>query len=82
MQVETDAHLQERSHPGSPRYGQYYTPEEVVDIFAPSRESIDAVHDWLSSSGVSSERISQSANKQWIQFDADAGKVERLLKTE
>lgn len=70
------------SHHRSPNYGKYYTAEEVHDLFAPSEDSVAAVRNWLESAGISSDRISQSYNKQWIQFDADAEEVERLLHTE
>ncbi len=43
--------LNEVSTPGSPRYGQYYTPEEVHDIFAPSEEAVAVVSNWLHTSG-------------------------------
>lgn len=56
--------------------------EEVHDLFAPSQEAVDSVHSWLVSAGVAADRISQSVNKQWIQFDADAAELERLLHTE
>ena len=45
------AFLNEVSTPGSPRYGQYYTPEEVHDIFAPSEEAVAVVTEWLHTSG-------------------------------
>lgn len=35
--------------------------------------------DWLMSSGISGERLSLSANKQWIQFDAQAHEVEEIM---
>lgn len=37
------------------------------------------VIEWLVSSGISADRISQSANKQWIQFDAEAHEVEEIM---
>lgn len=55
---------------------------EVHDMFAPSQESVDNVRAWLESSGVAADRISQSVNKQWIQFDADAQELENLLRAE
>jgi tripeptidyl-peptidase-1 len=55
--------------------------EQIHDLFAPSQESVDAVRQWLEASGINGERISQSYNKQWIQFDAEAEEAERLLHT-
>ena len=52
------------------------------ELFAPKKESVDSVRTWLEAEGIESERISQSTNRQWIQFDAPAAEVERLLKTE
>lgn len=74
--------LMEVSHPESSRYGQYYTAEEIHDLFAPAQDAVDSVRDWLEGMGIAGHRISQSANKQWLQFDADAEEVENLLKTE
>ena len=70
------------SNPKSSRYGKYYTAEEIHDLFAPTKESVDSVRDWLESMGIAGHRISQSVNKQWIQFDAKADEVEELLRTE
>lgn len=55
---------------------------EVHDLFAPSDESIDTVRSWLESFGIAKNRISQSVNKQWIQFDAGTDELEKLLHTE
>lgn len=72
----------EVAHNESPRYGQHYSAEQVAEIFAPAQSSVDSVRDWLESSGISRERISQSMNKQWLQFDAEAEEMEKLLLTE
>lgn len=40
------------------------TSEEIIDFFAPAQSSVDAVINWLVSSGIERQRISQSANKQ------------------
>jgi tripeptidyl-peptidase-1 len=50
----------------SPKYGQYYTAEEVAEIFAPSQATVDSVREWLVSTGIPAEKISQSVNKQWM----------------
>lgn len=55
--------------------------EEVVDFFAPARHRVDAVHDWLKKTGVEAHRISESANKQWVQLDLSAWEAEALLNT-
>ena len=68
------------SDPRSPKYGQYYSVEDVTDYFAPSDESVAAVRAWLENAGIESDRISQSTNKQWIQLDAYTHEAEDLLK--
>ena len=73
--------LMEVSRHDSPKFGQHYTAEEVNEIFAPSRDRVDAVRGWLESAGIESHRVSQSANKQWIQFDAKTKELESLLQT-
>ncbi|KAJ0426609.1 subtilisin-like protein [Aspergillus carlsbadensis] len=74
--------LMEISDPASPRYGKHLSAEEVHDLFAPSQDSVDQVRAWLESAGVVASRISQSVNKQWLQFDASAEEMESLLQTE
>lgn len=69
-----------RSEHSSPKYGKYYTQEEIHDLFAPSEDSVSTVRDWLERSGIASDRISQSFNKQWIQFDAAISELEDLIK--
>lgn len=39
------------------------------------------VKSWIEEAGIAKERISQSVNKQWIQFDAKVAEIEQLLKT-
>ncbi|KAF8158459.1 subtilisin-like protein [Crassisporium funariophilum] len=70
------------SHPESPNYGQHLTPEEIVETFAPSSETISAVTNWLVDSGISRERLRLSGNKGWISLEATTAEVEDLLKTE
>lgn len=71
----------EVSRHDSPKYGKWYSAEEIVDIFAPKEATVDAVRSWLEGAGIAAHRISQSANKQWIQFDASIDEAEELLKT-
>jgi len=74
--------LMEVAHPESPRFGKHYTPEEVVDLFAPSAETIATVTDWLVGAGFSRDRLRISANKGWISMDATTAEVEDLLNAE
>ena len=71
------------SHPKSENYGNHLTPVEVVDTFAPSAATVEAVKEWLSSSGFSDERLKISKNKGWLHvMNATAGEIESLLDTE
>ena len=70
------------SHPESPKYAQHFTPVEVVDTFAPSKDTITAVTNWLVESGFPRDRLRLSANKGWIHLDASTYEVENLLNTE
>ena len=70
-----------RSDTSSPKYGQHYSPEEVIELFKPSDTAVRAVRNWLTASGIAAERVSLSTNKQWIQFDAIVEEAEVLLKT-
>ena len=70
------------SHPESPKYSQHFTPMEVVDTFAPSKETISAVTNWLVDSGFSRDRLRLSPNRGWIHVNASTSEVENLLNTE
>lgn len=74
--------LMEISTPEHESYGKHMTPDEVIDFFAPDQSTIDAVMDWIITSGISADRVGLSVNKQWIQFDATTAEVEELLIAE
>lgn len=71
--------LMQVSHPDSPHYGKHKTAEEVIEMFAPAASTVDAVRAWLENAGIEASRISQSVNKQWLQFDAKSSEAEELL---
>ncbi|PYH83323.1 subtilisin-like protein [Aspergillus uvarum CBS 121591] len=74
-------YLMEVSHPESARYGQYWTADQVHDMFSPSEEAVEAVREWLASAGIDHSRVVHSDNKGWLAFDAYAHEAENLLKT-
>lgn len=55
---------------------------KIAAFFAPKQESINAVHNWLLSSGIDSSRVALSPSKSWFNFEASIAEVESLLKTE
>ncbi|KAH6656282.1 peptidase S8/S53 domain-containing protein [Truncatella angustata] len=72
-------HLKKISDPKSSDYGKHMSTDEVIEMFAPSESTVNAVKEWLVGAGFAAEKISLSANKQWIQFDAHAEDVEEIL---
>jgi subtilase family serine protease len=58
------------------------TAEEVIEKFAPSNESVEAVTAWLISSGISGERITHTDNKAWLAITMTVAETENLLQTE
>ncbi|EON95925.1 putative subtilisin-like protein [Phaeoacremonium minimum UCRPA7] len=74
--------ISEVAHPESPNYGKHWSPEKIIETFAPKKEAVDAVMEWLESEGISSSRVKQSASKNWLSFNATVREVEHLLKTE
>ncbi|KAF3920277.1 Aorsin [Arthrobotrys entomopaga] len=69
------------STPDSPSYGNHLTTAEVIELFAPSKESEQAVLQWIYDFGIHEDRVSISWNRQWIQFDARVSEAEVLLHT-
>jgi tripeptidyl-peptidase I len=70
-----------RSDPNHSNYGKHLSEDEVIDLFAPHESSVTAVRQWLESEGIHIGRISQSFNKQWLQFHATVHELEQLLHT-
>jgi tripeptidyl-peptidase-1 len=70
------------SHPESPTYGQHWSPAQIVDMFAPSHETIAAVKDWLVDSGLAAERLRLSPSRGWIAVNVTVEEAEKLLHTE
>lgn len=69
------------AHPKSPNYGKHWSARKVNDMFAPSRDTAAAVVDWLSSTGITKERIKQSLSKGWLALNATVQEAESLLHT-
>src|ERR1700691_2929661 len=74
--------LMEVAHPDSPAYGQHWTPERIVDFFAPSESTVGSIRTWLGVSGISEDKLRLSPNKGWIELNVSVAMVERLLDTE
>lgn len=74
--------LDEVSDPDSAKYGHHWTAKEIAEAFAPSKETLDAVKDWLSSAGIHSTRVKQGQSLGFVEFDATVDEAEYLLSTE
>lgn len=75
--------LMEVSDPWSPKYGQHWTPEEVMGAFSPSDETVRAAVDWVTSTlGIGRERLTLGAGGGWLSFTAGVEEAEALLQTE
>ncbi|TVY80551.1 Aorsin [Lachnellula suecica] len=74
--------LMDVSSPDSTKYGKYWSAEEVHSMFAPEDEVVEAVRQWLSSSGIHGSRVVHTENKGWLAFDASVEEAERLLLAE
>lgn len=61
--------LMDVSNPDSKNYGKRYSAEDIYDLFAPPKHSVDAVRGWLEKAGIDAGRVSQSTNKQWYTYD-------------
>jgi len=66
--------------PASDVYADIFD-SKVIDLFAPSTSTVNAVRDWLIDSGVPAKSICQSVNKGWLQFDCTTAELESLLQT-
>jgi len=74
-------YLMDVSDPESANYAKHWTPEQVIEAFAPSPETVRSVEKWLRSSGISSS-ITHSDNQGWLAFDATTAEMEKLLSTQ
>ncbi|KAG6332347.1 hypothetical protein ID866_6738 [Astraeus odoratus] len=70
------------SHPDSPSYGKHWSAGEIADKFAPSRDTIETVREWLLDSGIDADRIRLSGSNGWIRVDVSVDEAERLMHTE
>jgi tripeptidyl-peptidase-1 len=77
-----DDYLMRVSHPDSKGYGKHWTHQEITETFAPSQDTVKAVHDWLILAGVAKEQISKSQSMGWLNFNTTVKEAEKLLKTE
>lgn len=66
--------------PDSPKYGQHYTQQEVIDLFAPEDNTVEAVESWLIKEGIPASSITATKSKGWLDFVTTSGELDRLLQ--
>jgi hypothetical protein len=76
---KADEFLMDVSHPTSPNFGKHWTAKQVAEMFAPTKETIDAVTGWLAEAGII--KVTQSQSLNWINANVPVAKAERLLQT-
>lgn len=54
------------SHPESPNYSNHWSPAEIVEMFKPKKEAVDAVMEWLEMEGIHPSRVKMAASKSWL----------------
>jgi tripeptidyl-peptidase-1 len=69
------------SDPDHERYGQHLSGEEVDELVAPTSETHNLVHDWLSDNGIDVSNLGYSSAKDWIIVHLPIEKIEELLDT-
>ncbi|KAL7920588.1 subtilisin-like protein [Trichoderma austrokoningii] len=67
------------SDPTSPEYGQHWSAQKVATAFAPSKQSLKAVIDWLSSVGIPPARLSPSHARGHYLIRSTLGEAERVF---
>ena len=73
-------YLMAMSDPSSPDFGTHWTPEQVHDFYAPSKEAVSAVQDWLALSGIPSHKHGIPWNRGHVQFEAGVMRWNRCLQ--
>ncbi|KDQ54115.1 hypothetical protein JAAARDRAFT_136070 [Jaapia argillacea MUCL 33604] len=74
--------LMEVSDPESSKFGDHWTAGQVAKTFAPSKETVDTVYEWLTSAGIDGSRIRVTKAKTWIEVNATVAEAERLLNAD
>jgi len=76
-----EEYMRQVSHPKSHDFGRFWTPQKVVDAFAPSRLAVSEMMQWLHEVGVVAARIIPSAGRNWIRVNSTVAEAETLLGT-
>lgn len=69
------------SDPDHPRFGQHLSSGEVNALVQPSKDTIDAIHEWLADHGVDASSLGYSPALDWIKVTLPISKIESMLDT-
>jgi kumamolisin len=67
------------SNPRSPRHGQFITPAQFNDRFAPTQSAVDSVSAFLRGQGLTVAKV--SANRQVVTVNGTAGQLQKAFGT-
>jgi pseudomonalisin len=79
LQADFTQLLADQQDPGSPRYHQWLTPEQVGELYGPTLHDIDALAAWLASRGLAPSEVSPS--RIFVTVNGPASTVSAALST-
>jgi hypothetical protein len=80
QEAALEAYLAELQQKASPNYHKWLTPEQFGHLYGPADADIEAISDWLESSGLSVDAVSPGRTN--IEFSGSAAAVESAFHTE
>ncbi|MFI9384195.1 protease pro-enzyme activation domain-containing protein [Kutzneria sp. NPDC052558] len=76
---ELDKFIADVSNPRSPRHGQFLTPAQFNDRFAPTQSAVDSVSNFLRAQGLSVAKV--SPNRQVVTANGTAAQLQHAFGT-
>lgn len=73
---DADSLIHNVSHPSSPGYGKHYSRQDIVELFAPSNDTVETVRSWISRHGGSS---ALSRDRGWFHANMSVVEAESML---
>ncbi|KAH9923964.1 subtilisin-like protein [Epithele typhae] len=74
--------LYEVSDPAHSRYGQHLSMEQVHELVAPHRDTVDLVEAWLAAHDLDSDSAQRSPAGEWITIRVSVAQAEMMLGNE
>jgi tripeptidyl-peptidase I len=78
---ELEKQLLEISDPYHHDYGKYLSKEEVDELVAPPKNSIEIVDEWLESFGIAKTHVARSPANDWVIVNISVTLAEEMLDT-